>query len=362
VTASVTADAGLPRPVTSDAGLSRPVTADVATGPAPLAREVERAVAVLRDLPRDASILLVCHVNPDGDALGSMLGFGLGLRQLGFTRVVATFPEPFAVAPAFSFLPGQDLLVHPSAAPARPDLGMSFDAASETRLGELVPALRAAATWIVLDHHASNPGFGGVRIIDPAAAATSLVAARLLDALDVIFDREIAIDLYTALATDTGSFRYDLTTEEVHLLAARLVAAGARPAEVALRVFDTRPFVAIQLLATVLARAELDLAAAGGAGLVTSYATPDDLERHGLPAHVLESFMDVLRTAEEADVACLVKPAGEQRWSVSLRSRGLTDVSTVAVALGGGGHRLAAGFTGYGSVADVLASVRAALA
>jgi len=351
VTASVTADAELPLPVPEDVA-----------GPAGLDRELERAVAVIRGLPRDATVLLVCHVNPDGDALGSMLGFGLGLRQVGFTRVVATFPEPFAVAPVFSFLPGQDLLVHPSAAPSAPDLGVSFDAASEGRLGELVPALQAAATWLVLDHHASNPGFGGVRLIDPAAAATSLVAARLLDALGVTLDRDIATNLYVALATDTGSFRYDLTTEEVHRLAARLVAAGARPAEVALRVFDTRPFVAVQLLATVLARAELDVTAAGGAGLVTSYATPADLERYGLPAHVLESFMDVLRTTEEADVACLVKPAGEDRWSVSLRSRGVTDVSAVAVALGGGGHRLAAGFTAYGSVESVLSSVRAALA
>lgn len=348
-------------PVTADAGSPLPVADDVA-GPAGLPREVTRAAAIIRDLPRDATILLVCHVNPDGDALGSMLGFGLGLRQLGFTRVVATFPEPFVVAPTFSFLPGQDLLVPPAAAPTVPDLGMSFDAASETRLGELVPALQASSTWIVMDHHASNPGFGGVQLIDPAAAATSLVAARLLDALDVKFDRDIATNLYVALATDTGSFRYDLTTEEVHLLAARLVAAGARPAEVALRVFDTRAFVAIQLLATVLARAELDRTAARGAGLVTAYATPADLDRYGLPAHVLESFMDVLRTTEEADVACLVKPAGEDRWSVSLRSRGMTDVSAVAVALGGGGHRLAAGFTGYGSVESVLASVRAALA
>jgi len=323
--------------------------------------ELDRAVAAIRGLPRDATVLLVCHVNPDGDALGTMLGFGLGLRQLGFTRVVATFPEPFGVASVFGFLPGQDLLIHPETAPERPDLGVSFDAASEARLGELVPALRASSTWIVLDHHASNTGFGAIRLIDPRAAATSLVAARLLDALGVTIDQDIATNLYVALATDSGSFRYDLTTEEVHRLAARLVAAGARPAEVALRVFDTRPFVALQLLTTVLTRADLDPAAAGGAGLVTAYATAADLDRYGLPPQVLESFMDVLRTTEEADVACLVKPAGEDQWSVSLRSRGITDVSAVAVALGGGGHRLAAGFTGHGSVADVLAAVRAAL-
>lgn len=341
--------------------MTTPVTTDPASRPAELGRELDRATATIRELPRDATVLLVCHVNPDGDALGSMLGFGLGLRQLGFTRVAATFPEPFVVPPAFGFLPGQDLLVHPSAAPTAPDLGMSFDAASENRLGELVPALQAAGAWIVLDHHASNPGFGGIQLIDPYAAATSLVGARLLDALGVTLDKDIATNLYVALTTDTGSFRFDLTTEAVHILAARLVAAGARPAEVALRVFDTRPFFAIQLLTAVLARAELDLTAAGGAGLVSAYATQEDLDRYELSPHVLESFMDVLRTTGEADVACLVKPAADDRWSVSLRSRGATDVSAVAVALGGGGHRLAAGFTGYGSVTDVLAAVRAAL-
>ena len=109
------------------------------------------------------------------------------------------------------------------------------------------------------------------------------------------------------------------------------------------------------------ARAELDPAAANGAGLVSAYATLTDLQRHAVAPHVLESFMDVLRTAEEADVACLVKPVAEGRWAVSLRSRGATDVSAAAVALGGGGHRLAAGFTGYGTAAEVLAAVRGAL-
>jgi phosphoesterase RecJ-like protein len=323
--------------------------------------ELDRATRAIADLPRDAVVLLVCHVNPDGDALGSMLGFGLGLRQLGFSQVFATFPEPFEVPSVFGFIPGQELLVHPSAVPDTPDLGLSFDAASEQRVGELAAPLRAAPTWVVVDHHASNPGFGGIELIDPDAAATSVVVARLLDELGVVLDEHIATALYVALVTDTGSFRFELTTAHVHELAARLVAAGARPADVALRVFDSRPFVAVELLTLVLARAELDPDAAAGRGLVIAYATPADLDRYGLPAQTLESFMDVLRTVQEADVACLVKPGGDGRWSVSMRSRGATDVSAVAVALGGGGHRLAAGFTGYGSVTDVLAAVRAKL-
>ncbi len=323
--------------------------------------ELGRAAEAVARLDRDATVLLVCHVQPDGDALGSMLGFGLGLRQLGFTNVVATFPEKFEVPAVFDFLPGQELLVAPADTPEKPDLGVSFDTASVSRLGELAPALVAAPTWIVLDHHASNPGFGGIRLVDPSAAATSVVAARLLDRLGVVADKAIATNLYVALATDTGSFKFDLTTPEVHALAARLIAAGAEPAEVARRVFDSRPFSAIRLLTTVMARAELDPAAIGGRGLVTTYATLEDLATFALAPQVLESFMDVLRTAEEADVACLVKPVTPGRWAVSLRSRGETDVSAVAVALGGGGHRLAAGFTGYGEVSEVLAAVRAKL-
>jgi phosphoesterase RecJ-like protein len=309
---------------------------------------------------RDAAVLLVCHVNPDGDALGSMLGFGLGLRQLGFTKVYATFPEPFAIAEPFQFMPGLELLVPAADTPPRPDLGVSFDAASVDRLGELSAGLEAASAWIAIDHHASNTGFGTVRLVDPHAAATAVLATYLLDRLGVVFDRDIATCLYTGIVTDTGSFKFDASSE-VLALAARLVSAGVDPAEVARQVFDTRPFAAIQLLGDVLERTELDPSLGGGRGLVTAYATEADLARHGQPWNVLEGFMDVIRTAQEADVACLAKPIGPGEWAVSLRSKGATDVSAVAVALGGGGHRLAAGFTGYGEVTDVLDAVRAQL-
>jgi phosphoesterase RecJ-like protein len=266
------------------------------------------------------------------------------------------------VAESFRVLAGLDLLVRPADTVPKPDLGISFDAASEGRLGELLPALSVAPDWIVLDHHLSNTGFGSHRLVYPDAAATAVVSADLLDALGVELDRDIATCLYVGLATDTGSFKFDATTPGVFALAARLVAAGARPAEVARQVFDTRPFAVIRLLAEVLARAELDPSAASGRGLVSAYATRAELDRYGQPAHVLESFMDVVRTAAEADVACLIKPLGPGRWAVSLRSKGATDVSAVAVALGGGGHRLAAGFTGLGEVSDVLTAVRVALA
>jgi bifunctional oligoribonuclease and PAP phosphatase NrnA len=318
------------------------------------------AVTAIRGLPRTATILLVCHVTPDGDALGSMLGFGLGLRQLGFSPV-ATFPGPFELVPPFDTLPGRELLIDPADAPAAPDLLICFDAASEGRLVELANRLEHAGTSIVLDHHASNTHFGDLPVVDPTAAATSVVAEALLTRLGVVLDAEIAECLYVALATDTGSFKFDLTTPAVHELAARLLATGISPAQISRRLFDSRPFGAMKLYGDVLARAVLEPAAAGGGGLVWSYATLEDLARHGQRRHVLEGLIDAVRVAEEADVSCVFKQVGEEEWSVSLRSKGGVDVARLAVGFGGGGHRLAAGFTGYGSLTDLVDSVRAAL-
>jgi bifunctional oligoribonuclease and PAP phosphatase NrnA len=302
----------------------------------------------------------VCHLNPDGDALGSMLGCGLGLLASGIP-VRATFPAPYELVPPFDQIPGQELLIDPADAPAAPDLWIAFDAASAGRLGELAGRLDTAGTSIVVDHHASNTGFGKIQLVDPGAAATSVVVEQLLARLGVPLDERIAECLYVALSTDTGSFKFDLTTPAVHEMAARLLATGLKPAEISRRLFDNRPFGAMKLFGDVLARATLEPAAAGGRGLVWTYASEADLERHGQRRHVLEALIDAVRVAEEADVACVLKQAGPDEWVVSLRSKGAVDVSAVAVALGGGGHRLAAGFTAYGSVGEVLAVIRKTL-
>jgi phosphoesterase RecJ-like protein len=302
-------------------------------------------------------VQLICHVNPDGDALGSMLGFGLGLRRLGFTRVRATFPGVFELPEPYQALPGTDLLVPESQVYPEPALILIFDVAAESRLGGLVRFLPGVPS-VVLDHHASNTGFGRVNLVDPGAAATSVVAAGLLDRLGVPLDAQIAECLYVALATDTGSFKFDMTTPAVHELAARLIATGIRPGDISRRVFDTRPFGAMKLTGEVLGRAALDPGAAAGCGMVWTWATLGDLERHDQRPYVLDTLIDPIRSVAEADVAVLVKEIAPGEWAVSLRSKGAVDVSRVAMALGGGGHRLAAGFTGYGEPAEVVTAVR----
>ncbi|MBM2617671.1 bifunctional oligoribonuclease/PAP phosphatase NrnA [Actinoplanes sp. LDG1-06] len=320
-------------------------------------RDWDAAVAAIRSVPLDAEVQLICHVNPDGDALGSMLGFALGLRQLGFTGLRATFPGEFDVPEPYRALPGADLLVEEREAYAEPALILIFDVASESRLVGLAGRLDGAAPVVVLDHHASNTSFGDVNLVDPAAVATSVVADELLVRLGVELDAEIAECLYVALATDTGSFKF-VRSPSVHTLAARLIATGISPGEIARRIFDTRPFGAMKLAGEVLGRALLEPEAAGGHGMVWTYATNADLERHHQRPYVLDSLIDPVRGVAEADVAVVVKELVPGEWSVSLRSKGGVDVSAVAVALGGGGHRLAAGFTAYGTPGEVIAQIR----
>ncbi|MFC4018056.1 bifunctional oligoribonuclease/PAP phosphatase NrnA [Micromonospora sp. GCM10011542] len=332
-----------------------------AVGSGPEEADWAAAEALIRGLSPDARVLLICHVNPDGDALGSMLGFGLGLRRLGVRRLQATFPGPPEVPEPFRGLPGLELLVPAGAADPAPDLVICFDAASESRLGELADRLSSAGAALVLDHHASNTGFGRVNLVDPAAAATSVVAEHLLARLGVGLDAAIAECLYVALTTDTGSFRFEATTPAVHQLAARLLGTGIRPGDISRRVFDTRPFGAVRLFGEVLGRARLEPAAADRRGLVWTYATLDDLARHDQRPYVLEALIDSVRCTAEADVSCVVKQTAPGEWAVSMRSKGAVDVSRVAVALGGGGHRFAAGFTGRGTVEQVVEGIRGQL-
>lgn len=316
------------------------------------------AVSAIRSaVSADASILLVCHVNPDGDALGSMLGVAQALVTMGATRMQATFPGPLDIPEPFAPMPGLDLLVPEELAVERPDLLITFDAASESRLGILVDRLKTAGESVVLDHHASFTGFGQHRLVEPTAAATAVIAAQLIERLGVTIDKAIAECLYVGVITDTGSFRYDLTTPAVHRLAAALLETGLSPGEISQRIFDSRTFGAVKLYGEVLSRAVLE----PENRLVWTAATLDDLRRHDQPAYILEGLIDGIRCTVEADVACLLKQVGPEEWSVSMRGRGSADVSRVAIALGGGGHRLAAGFTGRGSAEAVMDRVRAAL-
>jgi bifunctional oligoribonuclease and PAP phosphatase NrnA len=306
-----------------------------------------------------ATVVLSGHVQPDADALGSTLALAEALRRRGAT-VLATFPNPFTLPPSLGWLPGTEGLVPSSAVPSSPDVFVSLDAASPARLGELAPLLDAAGTSVVIDHHASNPGFGDVRLVDGTAPATVSLVADLLDGLGVTLDRDLATCLYAGLAADTGSFRFGNTRPDTHELAARLLGTGIDHAAISRRLFDTAPFGWLGLLSVVTGRAVLEPDV--GSGLVWTWSSTAEAADHGLPGEQLEALVDVVRSAQEADVACVLKGQDDGTWSVSLRSRGGTDVARVAIALGGGGHTLAAGYTSHLDREKTIEALRAELA
>ena len=301
-------------------------------------------------------VALACHMGPDGDALGSLLALALGLRALG-KRVVASWgSEPFAVPAQYAFLPGLDLLSPPSEFPESPALLVTFDTGSVDRLGVLAEAAKAARDVIVVDHHASNTRFGTVNLLDPDAAASVLLVDELLRRLGVVLDADIAACLYTGLTTDTGSFKYQATTPAVHGVAARLIATGIDHAAIAREVWDTKPFGYIKLLGVLLGRAVLE------GDLVWTWSSQADFDAYGVTMDDIEGAIDVLRTTSESEVAVICKETPEGSYAVSTRSKGAADVGAACVALGGGGHRYAAGFTSDADLATTMDRLRAALA
>ena len=317
---------------------------------------------VVRLLRGEPSVALACHVGPDGDALGSMLGLGAALREAG-TRVVASWGgEPFEVPAVYSFLPSLDLLVPPSAFPAAPELFVAFDTGSPDRLGSLADRLGTSHCSVVIDHHASNTRFGALNLVDESAAATAVLVAELVDRLGLPLTQDVATALYTGLVTDTGSFRYLATTPSVHELAARLLATGIRHDLITRAIYDTAPFDYVQLLGRVCADAQLVPDAVGGLGVVWSVVAVDDLRRSGLGLADVEGVIDVLRVAQEAEVAVVLKgDPVEGGYKVSTRSKGTVDVGAVCTALGGGGHRFAAGYTSSDDADATLAALLAGL-
>ena len=319
--------------------------------------------AVVDALRGADEVALACHVSPDGDALGSMLALGAALRSLGKDVVASWGSEPFEVPEAYSFLPAVDLLVPAGDFPAAPKLLVTFDTGSADRLGSLADRVDTAACCVVVDHHASNTRYGGLHLVDVSAAATAVLVAELVDRLGVPLTQEIAAPLYTGLVTDTGSFKYSATTPAVHELAARLLATGIRHDLISRAIYDTAPFAYVRLLGDACRRARLEPDAAGGLGLVWTDVPTDVLEAAGLGLADVEGVIDVLRTAQEAEVAVVLKGDPlEGDWKVSTRSKGAIDVGAVCTALGGGGHRFAAGFSTGEEPEAVLTRLRDALA
>ncbi len=300
-------------------------------------------------------VVIAGHIRPDGDALGSVLALHHALGTAGARTVPAVGEHPVRLDAGLERLPGIEALVDAAALPPSEevDLLVTVDAASRDRLGAVAGYLDAGIETVVYDHHARREGFGDLTCNAPEAAATVLLLARLLDELDLPLTVAVAECLYVGLVTDTGRFSYAATDPSALELGARLLAAGVDQAAWTQALYETRPLAELSVLGTALARARVHPEVA----LVATHLDVDELR--GATA---AGLIDLVRTVDGAEVALTLLPGGDGSWKGSLRSRGRADVGRVAAALGGGGHRLAAGFTASGSPDELTERVVALLA
>jgi len=313
------------------------------------------ALGAARVLGRHERVTAVCHVQPDADAIGSVAGLALALADRG-VEVCCTF-DPGVVPADLSAIPGAAAFVPLEQVPGPEGLVVVLDCASPSRLGAAERLLEAPAEVLVVDHHASNPGFGDHLLLDPAAASTATLVTAVLDAAAVPIGADAATALYAGLVTDTGSFRWG--GPGAHETASRLSAAGADTALCAFELLDAHPFSFLAFLGELLSTARLDRAAAGRAGAVWLVVDHDHTRR--VPVGEVESLVAHLRGVREAAVAVVLKEYEPGSWSVSMRSRDGIDVSRVATALGGGGHPAAAGCTVPGTAGEVEGWIRGLL-
>jgi phosphoesterase RecJ-like protein len=299
--------------------------------------------------------LMLGHVHPDADVLGTLLALGQALETRGW-RV--TYGGPHPAPAALAFLPGVERYRHLHALEGRFDVAVLTDCPNPQRTEGLIDqARRAAAAVVNIDHHPDNRRYGDVNWVDVSAAATGEIVYELLVALGAPLTPPIATNLFTALHTDTGSFRYSNVTPRTFRIAAALVQAGAEPAFVSEALYERRAPDALRWLGEALARVEVS-----DDGRLAWLALPSG----SLPEKVIESeeLVNYPRSLATVRVACLLRERDGQ-VKVSLRGKGDVDVQRIAAQFGGGGHRNAAGCMIAGPLAEatrvVLAAVRAAL-
>jgi len=319
------------------------------TDPGGLAAPPVDVLAPFRRSPGRA--LMLGHVHPDADVLGTLLALGIALQAQGW-QVVHGGPHP---APrGLGFLPGVERYEVLKSLDGRFDVAVLTDCPNPGRTEGLIDQARGAAGIVVnIDHHPDNRKYGHVNWIDTAAAATGEMVYRLLKGLELPVTAPIATNLFTAIHTDTGSFRYSNVTPATFRIAAELVSAGADPAAVSSALYERRAADALRWLGESLARVRVS-----EDGRVAWLALPAG----AVPETFVESeeLVNYPRSIASVRVACLLRERDGQ-VKVSLRGKGDVDVQRIAARFGGGGHPNAAGFSIAGALEPVTRDVLAAV-
>lgn len=284
-------------------------------------------------LKREDAFFIATHISPDGDGLGSALALSLALEAMGKKTLVYDKDE---VPELYLFLPGRERFVHaiPGPDPQISNL-ILVDCNEPERAGlENVRIANSA----VIDHHETLNAFGDIKWIEPQAAATGLMVFYLIKELGLEITKEIATNLYTAIAIDTGTFRYNNTTSEVLRASAELVEAGAEPAAIAVALYETWSERRFRLLIMTLDTLEIK------GDIALMHVTREMFKETGSSPEDTESFAVFPKRIKQVNAVAFFMEMPDNRWKISLRSRGAYNVADIALSFKGGGHRNAAGY------------------
>ncbi len=313
--------------------------------------------AIGRWLEEYESFVLLSHVRPDGDAIGSQIALGFALQAAG--KKVRLINED-GLPDNLAFMAGSDRIETPPDEPLEVDVVIALDTAAKPRLGaRALAAVGHCERWINIDHHKSNPGYGDLNHIDSSSPATGQILYQLITALGLPMPDETRDAIYVAVSTDTGSFQYAGTTAETYEMAADLTRRGLEVGRINALTYDNHPMRRVELMRALLNTLEVE----EGGQVAHWELTQDTVRALDLKPEDSEGLIDIIRAIQGVLVALFFEELSDGKIRVSMRSKDRRiDASQVCSQFGGGGHALAAGIRMDGPLAEARRQVIAAVA
>lgn len=325
--------------------------------------EIQKLLDLIR---HSKNILITSHENPDGDALGSTLSLGLGLKKIG--KEVTLYNKD-GVPEMLEFLPHSENIVNSLSSISGPfDIAFAVDCTSTSRAGrdfEEYAKSDNCKSVVIIDHHQTTGSDADIHLLDEGASSTGILIYKILKTLEIDLDKEIAENIYTTIVSDTGSFSYSNTNSDTLRIAAELVDLGVQPSKVSQAIYENEPLRKLELYKLAIPTLEISQDEI----IASVYVDKKMFDETGTTRQDTEGLVNVPRSIKGVDVAMLFRQEGEEgepEWKVSLRSKGRVNVAKIAEGFGGGGHARAAGCSIKGSIQEVksklISSVQEALA
>jgi len=298
--------------------------------------------------------LIVTHIFPDGDSLGSLTALHDLLIKLGKNSSMlckSTLPYQYKFLPGFSDIKEDMCQISPD---NKKFVCICLDCADENRADFDFDQIRENISCIInIDHHQTNTCFGDINIIDSRKSATAEILYEFIsDKYRSLLDYNIALSIYVGILTDTGKFQYSNTTASVHKITSELLQYGIRPSEVYGHIYESDPVGRFKLIQVVFSRIRY----IKHLSLIYSYVLNSDFKKLKIPFYSQEGIIELLRSAEGTKITALVKQIDNNSYKVSLRtSDSKIDLSDIASKFGGGGHRSASAYRDEGNLKTVMA-------